>query len=67
MQIRRSRQLLACMGAAALLAMPLASWASFEQAEKAYVSNEHYAPFLALVPRSKEGNAASQAMLCESD
>ena len=66
MQIRRSRQLLACMGAAALLAMPLASWASFEQAEKAYVSNEHYAAFLAFVPLAKEGNAAAQAMVAKS-
>lgn len=63
MQFRFLRPLLAPLLSIAFLAAPLASWANFEEGEKAYEQGDYFPAFRAFVPLAKEGHVPSQAML----
>lgn len=63
MQSRILRAIFAPLLSIAFLVAPLASWASFEEGEKAYEQADYWTAFRAFLPLAKEGHAPSQAML----
>ena len=45
------------------VAFPVSSWASFAEAEEAYLKQDYYGAFLKFIPLSKQGDAGAQAMI----
>ena len=63
MKFARLQKNLSLVCVALSVAFPLSGWASFAEAEEAYLKQDYYGAFLKFAPLSKQGDAAAQAMI----